>query len=127
MSAKRCPLEIIDDRDKILKFPGCSCGLYMEWSKKDHQYFLWGSTAEGKIQIKFEFHGGFEPSANLLDVKKPMLAFSESFGLNNCWREVKKMLQELFGHVDGEVPAGGYDYMLAFTWTGEMLLCFDLV
>ncbi|PWZ05569.1 hypothetical protein Zm00014a_009120 [Zea mays] len=121
MSVKWRSLEIIDDRDKILKYPGCSCGLYMEWSKEDDQYFLWGSTGEGKIQIKFEFHGGFEPSANLLDVKKPMLAFSESFDLNSCWSEVKKMLRGLFGHVDGEVPSGSYDYMLAFMRTGEML------
>ncbi|CAO2145499.1 unnamed protein product, partial [Urochloa humidicola] len=111
MSTKRHPLEITDDRDSVLKVPGCSNGLYMEWSKKDDQYFLWGSTAEGKQQIKFEFHGGFEPSANILEVKKPMLAFSELFDFNNVWAEVKKMLQEIFGRVDVEGTAGGYDYM----------------
>ncbi|CAL4958717.1 unnamed protein product [Urochloa decumbens] len=118
LSAKQ-DLEITDDKFKVLINSKCSNGLYMKWRTKDDRYILWASSVSKKLRIKFDFHGGLEPAAKLLTTKNPVLVFSQSFDQNEAWREVKELLQELFGPSE-EATGLEHDYVFAFTRTGMM-------
>uniref|UniRef100_A0A0A9GBI8 Uncharacterized protein n=1 Tax=Arundo donax TaxID=35708 RepID=A0A0A9GBI8_ARUDO len=120
-SAERYPLQVTNDVVDVLARPSSLNGLYLQWEKDVDRYFLWGSIASKEFVVKFELDGGFEASINLLDVKNPLLVFSESFDHNDSWIEVKQLLRELFGHPDGEGASGDHDYLYAFTRTGVML------
>lgn len=84
---------------------------------------------------------GFKNEAIILDVKRPLLAFSEGFDTHN-WREVKQLLVkvikeqnfdfdsygyclsnicllQMFGHSHGNQQKGDPDYLIAFTRTKE--------
>ncbi|XP_062183038.1 uncharacterized protein LOC133887126 isoform X2 [Phragmites australis] len=110
-----------DDKAEVPEDASSSHGLYMEifdsGIKKMTRYFLWVSNRAKELKIKLELLAVLGASLDL-EVKNPMVAFSQGFNDCDKWEGVKSLLFELFGRQDPSCD-GVADFLYAFTRTGE--------
>uniref|UniRef100_A0A0E0L5L2 Brix domain-containing protein n=1 Tax=Oryza punctata TaxID=4537 RepID=A0A0E0L5L2_ORYPU len=116
VTSKKTDLQATDARDEILRGYTSTAGLYMEWSKEHESYFLYASSQSKSATIKFELLAvaGLEAFPQNIEVKKPLLVFSEGFANGGEWEDTQMLLFELFSKSVADVSCSE-DYLYAFT------------
>ncbi|CAL4998556.1 unnamed protein product [Urochloa decumbens] len=108
--------QVTNDKAEIFDGNNSSHGIYLK--EAEDLYHLWGCTKSKNLKIKFEILCVIEDSTTELNIKKPILAFSEGFGDGNEWGHVRTMLDELFG-TTGDYLHTKPDHLVSFTRIGD--------
>ncbi|KAM3300886.1 hypothetical protein ACQJBY_041754 [Aegilops geniculata] len=112
-------IEVNDDEARFLE-KAMSCNIfYMEWANENECIYIW---AGDKYSIfKLELHAVFESistaNSETFKCNNPVLSFSHEFGHGKQWKELKRILKQIFGSSQNESMEP--DYLYAFTRVGE--------
>lgn len=112
-------VEIDDDEARFLE-RAMSCNIfYMEWADQNECIYIWAGDKHSIF--KLELHAVFESistaNSEPFNCNNPVLSFSHGFGHGKQWKELKRILKQIFGSSQNESMEP--DSLYAFTRVGE--------